>query len=541
MDSGGNSAGFRPAQVLILVLLLIPSAAFLWRNSDAPSFGDLHDDSLYYVSAKSLAGGHYRIESLPGAPAQTKYPPLYPLLLSLAWRIDPQFPGNLSIAVWLSWAALPLLLGLLAIYYPRIGIYGWRKWLMLVLLAVNPYIAFFASTLFSELWFTALLAAALILIERAADAESPPGWAAAAGLVSGFAYLTRTAGIVLLASAPLYFWMKGRRRDAAIFAGGMLPFVAGWMAWSRTHMLSTSDPALIYYIDYVRYEFYNVHLSNLHLVLWKNIDGMLWGLGSILIPKVTDSLFLKILAELLTAGMIAGVVRMVKAGRAVHYAIFAAATALMLAFWHFPPNERYVLPLVPLAFAGLLTEMEQFTRTLKVARLHKDRSQRVASAVMAAFVTAIFVGGFSLEAYLALVLMNDASRQQRISSADHRAAYAWMKANLPASAQVLTGTDPVLFLYTGRAAMRRLPPPQLWYEEDHEGAREFYRSLGEYARSKGIAYVYYSPDDGRQDMTADDADTRDRLMKSNPDLIPIQNIGSGTVYRVRERSLAAGR
>ena len=54
-------------------------------NSDLPSFGDLHDDSLYYVSAKSLAdGGGYRIESLPGEPAQTKYPPLYPLLLSLA-------------------------------------------------------------------------------------------------------------------------------------------------------------------------------------------------------------------------------------------------------------------------------------------------------------------------------------------------------------------------------------------------------------------------------------------------------------------------
>ena len=80
--------GSKPSHIFGLTLLLIPSAAFLWRNSDLPQFGDIHDDSLYYVSAKSLAGGHYRIESLPGEPAQTKYPPLYPLLLSIAWRME---------------------------------------------------------------------------------------------------------------------------------------------------------------------------------------------------------------------------------------------------------------------------------------------------------------------------------------------------------------------------------------------------------------------------------------------------------------------
>src|SRR5437588_10197058 len=89
----------RPVGLVILLLLLIPSAAYLWLHDDLPQFCDFHDDCVYYVSAKSLAdGGGYRVESLPGEPPQTKYPPLYPLLLSVAWRLDPNFPHNVPIA-----------------------------------------------------------------------------------------------------------------------------------------------------------------------------------------------------------------------------------------------------------------------------------------------------------------------------------------------------------------------------------------------------------------------------------------------------------
>src|SRR5690349_19430698 len=99
----GKSPVNRVLACVFVLVSLAPSAAFLWRHSDLPGFGDLHDDSLYYVSAKSLAdGGGYRIESLPGERSQTKYPPLYPLLLPAAWHIDPQLPHNLPVAAWTS-------------------------------------------------------------------------------------------------------------------------------------------------------------------------------------------------------------------------------------------------------------------------------------------------------------------------------------------------------------------------------------------------------------------------------------------------------
>ena len=163
---------------------LAPSAMFLWQHSDLPRFGDLHDDSIYYASAKSLAdGGGYRIESLPGEPSQTKYPPLYPALLSIAWRIDPQFPHNLPIAAWISWLAFPAIMIHLLRVFPRLGITDWRAWMLMTLVAVNPYMLVFSSTLVSELAYTALTLAALLLTERLTERDTQSS-AIAAGAVA---------------------------------------------------------------------------------------------------------------------------------------------------------------------------------------------------------------------------------------------------------------------------------------------------------------------------------------------------------------------
>src|ERR1035438_3344634 len=73
----------------VFVLALAPSAYLAWTLRAMPHLGFYHDDSIYWVSAKSLAEGHeYRIASLPGQPYQTKYPPLYPALLAGIWKID---------------------------------------------------------------------------------------------------------------------------------------------------------------------------------------------------------------------------------------------------------------------------------------------------------------------------------------------------------------------------------------------------------------------------------------------------------------------
>src|SRR5580658_5707719 len=99
--------------VIVFLLLLVPSALYVARNPDMPEFGRLHDDGLLFVSAKGLADGEgFRILSLPEQPAQTKYPVLYPLYLSLIWKINPNFPDNLWMARVFNWILMVICLAL---------------------------------------------------------------------------------------------------------------------------------------------------------------------------------------------------------------------------------------------------------------------------------------------------------------------------------------------------------------------------------------------------------------------------------------------
>ena len=87
-------AGLGAAALAILYLAFAFSSPF--------SLGFFGDDAVYAVTGKSLAEGRgYRILSIPGEPLQTKYPPLYPALLSLVFRAGAQIPGGFA------WLLLP--------------------------------------------------------------------------------------------------------------------------------------------------------------------------------------------------------------------------------------------------------------------------------------------------------------------------------------------------------------------------------------------------------------------------------------------------
>src|SRR5215831_16847141 len=87
----------KPRLINLLLFIILAGSGLLYYVAISPQrFGRGHDDTIYLTTAKALAGGEgYRIISLPYQPAQTKYPPFYPLLLSVLWRLYPTFPDNL--------------------------------------------------------------------------------------------------------------------------------------------------------------------------------------------------------------------------------------------------------------------------------------------------------------------------------------------------------------------------------------------------------------------------------------------------------------
>jgi uncharacterized membrane protein YqjE len=519
--------------VFLFLILLIPSAYYAARNPDMPEFGKLHDDGILFVSAKSIATGEgFRILSLPERPAQTKYPILYPLYLSLIWRVNGHFPDNLTTARWFSWPLLALCLALVWLYWSREE--DPRPAIVVAILAISPYMILFGCGLFSEIFFLCLLLACFL-----AARKEGLKMALVAGILAGLAYLTRTAGIALILSLPAWYLMGsgGRRewRRALAFAAGMLPFILGWSLWSAAHKLPATSTTLAYYTDYVKFQFLNVGLDNLAVVLWKNIDALLYSIGSLIVPQVVALLPVKILTQVVAIAMISGVVRLARRGVAVPYALFALVSSGMLVVWHFPPTERFVLPIFPLLAAGLVVELERLAQMLRAAFRHKDISQRVVAGAFALIVVAIFGGALSLELFVTFKAMPDQAALDRARLLETRATYAWIAQHLPPGAGILSNDDPPLYLYTGHPGNSAPLMPRWWYSGDHEKIVGFFKDVVPYCRTRGFEYILATSSDMSRWTGEEDAPAVERAMQDNPQLERLYQAPSGaTIYRIKE-------
>ena len=509
--------------ILLVLLLSLPSFAFVWLNRDVPHFGVLQDDGLYFIGGKALAEGTgYRILSFPGQPFQTKYPPLYPLYLSIAWRLNPAFPANLPIALILSWLALPVVLVLFHRWLQQNGFTMGTALLITGLLALNPYVLFFVSNLGSELFFMVFLFAAMFFAEKTDRSYS----ALIAGVLAGAGYLARTAGIALLPAAIIYFiWIKQPRR-ALWFTLGMIPAVAAWTLWTRTHAAPGHDPLTLCYTNYVGYQFYNVGWDNFASVLWQNASDLLVAMGSLIFPQMLAGLPEKLLLPPLAIAMILGGVRLVRNGHARLYAIFGTISLLMLVLWHFPPNQRFILPVAPLLLACFWTEAVHFAGLVRKAFSHPDPSQRRVAYGFAGFLIAILVTGAGLQIYMWVSVIPGLMREDRKDARAFEPTFNWVRANTPDHDNVLWENDTAFYLETGRRGAAFLIPTRHSYAKGDDDL-DLYQQIDQYAREHSLAYVIL-PKEGphnREDVL--------RSAARNPGLMKIHDEPGAVVYRVQ--------
>jgi len=273
----------------VVLLALAPAAHLAWVAREMPHFGHLHDDSIYFVCAKSLAEGRgYRILSLPAEPYQTKYPPLWPLALAAIWKLDPRFPENLRWGMALAWIMMPAFVALAWRWFRRSGFGpGWTAALCATI-ALSPCVIVLSAGMMSDLVFSVALLAAILAIESA----GPGTWRAIiAGLLAALAYLIKTAALPLALAGPLWLAVQKRYRAAILMFAAMLPAVASWMLWSRAHMSHARDLVSLYYTDYIGYQVLNVTWRDLPVVMWKNLDGVFAGIAELLIFDLANTPF----------------------------------------------------------------------------------------------------------------------------------------------------------------------------------------------------------------------------------------------------------
>jgi hypothetical protein len=514
----------------VFMLALAPSAYLAWTLRAMPHLGYYHDDSIYWVSARSLAqGGGYKIASLPGEPYQTKYPPLYPALLAGIWKINPDFPSNLPLATSFAWLLLPVYLAMCWLAFRQFG-FGWREQCILVAVTgLSPVAAVFSFSLMPELLFTALLLASVLLAERSLEPTTARWLPVLAGICGALAYLTKSSAAPLLLTAPLCFALRKQFLKAALFFAAMLPAVAGWQWWVSGHLSRSWDLVTLYYTNYAGYQAYNVPLRDLPLVVWHNLDAFLMGVGRLLTFDVPFGS--KHLERVVAVAAIAGCIRLARRTHQLQYPLAALGISALMLVWHFTPDQRFVFPLYPLLLAGLWTELANVFRALRISWLKPavaDRGAALAGAgVLAAF--ALFVAATTVVGLFQflpnLFGMYRADLEARLP------AYQWIARHAPPQAQVFAYDDPMLFLYTGRKSCGLPVPPKLQYHNDEAGIDQLLSSIPTFAREHQLGYLFLTHDDFYRDLHQRGARVLDDAVNASSAFQKLYISPSAAVYR----------
>jgi hypothetical protein len=516
---------------LVVAVALLPSARLAWELRDMPHLGQYYDDTIYWVTAKALAeGSGYRILSLPDQPYQTKYPPLYPALLAVVWKWFPSFPDNLRPAMLVAWLMLPLYVLAGRWVLVDLGLSRRCSWLLAPALALSSTTMLMSVTLMTDLPFCVLLFAALHGLGRAGGGERGTRWAALAGALGGLAYLTRSAALPLVFTGPLWLVWRRRRREALALLLAMLPAVAGWGLWCRTHRAASTDLALVYYTDYIGYQLLNLSWSSLPSLIGKNLELALAGVSAALTSQSGGSGPAVFFWRLFAFAAVAGTVRLWRTAPSTAYPCFAAGLFSLVVFCTWPPDARSMAPLLPLLAAGLYREIQHLLALLGASARRADRIGRVTTALAGAALVCSGGAWVYQNGHMILRYMPRALGQFREFLPERQAAYEWIARHTPPGAGFVAYGDALLHLYAARPAWSLRVSPRLYYEYGMDRFLEQHGAVEEFARQRRLRYAFLTSGDCYPDEIPEGA--RQRIRRSLE-----ERFAARRVYRSRTISI----
>jgi len=443
-----------PVALVALVMLVALLTVTPWP------VGAFQDDAIYTILAKALATGEgYRMINLPGAPHATHYPPGYPFVLSLLWRISPSFPENIVLfkfanAVWLSLAAL----GAWAFAHTRLGWAAVPSALAALAGTLAIVVLLVTGVVLSEPMFMALLFPALLLAERSAESGSVR-LAVAAGLACGALALVRTLGAVIIPAAIVVMLYRRHIWSALAIAIAAAFCLVPWQLWLNAWQHEI-PPVLMgkygAYGPWVAQGFEEGGLAFARGVVVANLQSVERFLGYAFMPMAAVGP--RVVAFVTVCGLAAlGLGVLVR--RAAITAMFMAAYAAVVLFWPFEP-DRFILAVWPLLTLCLLTGVVAIWRWRPAA--FGSRGVRYVAIGLAAAVA------FGFTTYNARGYRNQWwASVQRDAGRRARPIVEWVASSTAPSDILMTDDDLLVYLYTGRRGMptstflprERLGPP----------------------------------------------------------------------------------
>ena len=204
--------------------------------------GLMGDDAWYVLLGKAIATGQgHTIINSPTPGILPLYPPGFPLLLSLAFRLAPNFPENVWLLKSVSIVAM-LAVGVMAYRYflnDRRVPAGVALGIAAVTVFCPPLVFLATSSVMSDCVFMFFFLATVVAVEKCVKAKGAGRrellWALLVGALGSYTFLTRSIAIPMIGAAVFYL-LKARMLRAAAIVCVVSALVCGpWIIYTRVH------------------------------------------------------------------------------------------------------------------------------------------------------------------------------------------------------------------------------------------------------------------------------------------------------------------
>ena len=477
-----------PIYFLLILALASAGVAFTCRffQGYAQLFGAYHDDAIYTICAQALASGHgYRIISLPMEPLQTKYPPLFPLFLSLAFRLNPSFPANIALLELISCLA-----GLAFLFTGGYLLIKTRRATPLMALSVvaatwlNLDFLSFLPVPMADLSFAALSAVCIWLCEKAAREKQLPATRTPqpalkrylmVGALLSAAGLTHAMGFSLLAACLIYLLLARRIQGFTIVLVVCSLVLGPYWLWANAHAYR-SPPVMAYYTNYflamsqttseVGGPFYFV-FRNLPSSFTESLDSVFQILKSLNLPGEPPALPETLLYGSLWGLLLAGVGHeLARKPERRLLAIWLLALALTHLSMPGSVGRRHLLTVLPFVYYFFLRGLRglgwylkrHFVASKRRWQMSPRHYSRLSAAAVLITVAALMAGNLREDQLWAGQYRFPVPRPTNASmnyseSSEFAEAYDWIRSHTPYDAVLIWNNDPNAYLWTGRKAM----------------------------------------------------------------------------------------
>jgi hypothetical protein len=475
------------------------------------------DDAWYIVLAKAIASGQgFTLVNAPQPGIMAIYPPGFPAILSLAFRLLPHEFEALWLLKILSILAMAGV-GILSFCHFRLQ-RGLPRISALVLCAatvLSPAFVFLAtSTVMSECVFTALQMATVLAAEGLTRGPEGRRWplAVLTAVLASAAFLVRSMALGLLVSVPLYLLTKGRMRLAIVFAAGVTACVAPWMLYASSHEPTAHEQAIVN--DFVVYGYstqfwYRLAgyptlgtisagelprrvIDNAAAILTSDVGALeVYPLYRAIEPTETkgpDDLLVA-LSLVLSALTLLGFVTVAR-GRMTQAEWLVLLTVALTLAWPFSPL-RFLLPLLPFFLFYLHEGMGRLGALFR--RGHEIGRSGRGTLGLLAIVTIVISDLAAHVSYIAALHGTATARPAWVRAFEENlATMHWAAESLPTGSVLASQNPALLYLATGHPTVSSWEPGDDWARWRQSGT-QYWVDVWPFPSPVRLPALYQSP------------------------------------------------